>query len=378
MEDRLKLKEMTIKGFKSISSEGQTLEFGDITVLIGANGSGKSNVVSFFKMLGHMMTGALQKYISEQGFANSLLHYGAKKTPRISAELMFLSDKGTKDTYSFALSHASRDILIFNEEIISFCREGLEKPFKKEFDAGHKEAKICDDARNSDYKTSKIIYTLLKNCQPFQFHDTSHNSGIRNSTHVSNTGFLRWDGGNLSGFLYELKNSSTHEKYYNRIINRISEMIPFFKDFLNKPRIENPEYIILDWEEKNSEYIFGPHQLSDGSLRYMALCTLLLQPPEKMPGVIVIDEPELGLHPAAISSLAGMVKIASKHTQIVLATQSPLLIDEFEAHNIIVAERNEQTGGSEFKRLNEDELSNWLKDYTISELWNKNVIGGRP
>ena len=154
--------------------------------------------------------------------------------------------------------------------------------------------------------------------------------------------------------------------------------MPQFGDFIMEPSVVNKEYISLDWKEKDSDFIFSVNQISDGTLRFMALATLLLQPPQTMPSIIVIDEPELGLHPKAISILAGLIKKAAQDVQVVLATQSPNLLDEFSADKVVVIERDEQHRTSIFKQLSSEQLKEWEDEYTTSELWDKNVIGGRP
>jgi len=162
------------------------------------------------------------------------------------------------------------------------------------------------------------------------------------------------------------------------MIRYIRRVIPRFEDFVLEPFLINNDYIQLNWKETESNYIFGPHQLSDGSLRFIALVSLLLQPPDTCPSFIIIDEPELGLHPSAISSFAGMVNSASKHNAIILATQSTNLIDEFQPDQIMIVERHQERRCSELKRLNDEKLKEWIERYSISELWEKNVIGGRP
>ena len=245
-------------------------------------------------------------------------------------------------------------------------------------DPGLKESGLYEYCRKNETKTGWVIFNLLKNCQVFQFHDTSNEARIRNSGYINDVEFLRSDGGNLAAFLYTIKNQKESEKYYNRIVRYIKMAMPQFNDFVLSPSAQNSNYIMLNWLENDSEYLFGPHQISDGSLRFMALTTLLMQPPKFLPSVIILDEPELGLHPSAISLLAGMVKTASQNCQIILATQSTRLIDEFEANDIIVVERNEKEKCSVFKKLNEEVLGNWLDRYSMSELWEKNIIGGRP
>jgi predicted ATPase len=138
----------------------------------------------------------------------------------------------------------------------------------------------------------------------------------------------------------------------------------------------DPTKIQLRWKERNREFDFGPHLLSDGTLRAMALITLLLQPENDLPSVIIIDEPELGLHPYAISVLAGLLRMASSHSQIMVATESPTFLDQFTPEEVVVTERCE--GESVFRRLSHEGLRSWLEDYCLSDLWAKNVIGGRP
>lgn len=238
--------------------------------------------------------------------------------------------------------------------------------------AGHKESGL--------HKLSSDYGTILSSCQVFQFSDTSSESHIRNNVYIGNDKSLYSDGGNLAAYLYTLKNSNNYKKYYERIVKRIRLVIPQFSDFSLEPStISDRKNILLDWKEKNhQEYVFGPHQLSDGSLRFMALTTLLLQPPEKLPKIIIIDEPELGLHPTALSVLAGMIRTASQHSQVLIATQSTRLVDEFNCEDIIVAEWDTKENSSKFKRLDKEQLGEWLENYSLSELWEKNVLGGQP
>lgn len=379
--DKLKLTNINLRGYKSIDLRGQDIPFGDITILLGANGSGKSNLISFFKMLNYIMTGALQKYIGDSGFADSLLYYGSKKTSRLTANVTFANSSST-DNYEFTLSHAAGDTLIFTEETLLWKNRDSEKPYRFQFDPGLKESGLYEhyqkDRKDKKDRTARVIFELLKGCQVFQFHDTSKEAKIRNTGYINDDAFLRSDGGNLSAFLYSMKQQKDSEKYYQRIVRYIRQAMPQFKDFVLEPSSRNEDYILLNWVGNDSEYLFGPHQISDGSLRFMALATLLLQPPKTLPKVIILDEPELGLHPSAISILTGMVKTVSQHCQILLATQSTRLIDEFEANDIVIVERDEKERCSTYKKLDESKLSEWLEQYSMSELWEKNIIGGRP
>jgi len=376
MADQLELKSIDLKGFKSVDAEGQTIDLQPITVMLGANGAGKSNLVSFFKMLNYITTGALQQYVADQGFADSLLYFGAKITSEVSARLRF-EDARAKDEYAFVLGRDATGRLFLRDETIVYHAAGRDKPRIRNLGGGVRESQLKEAADRGD-QTCQVVYNLLSHCQVFQFHDTSATARIRSEGYIDDARFLRSDGGNLAAFLRGLRNRNGGKRYYDRIVRHIQLAVPQFADFDLEPSIENERYVRLNWREKGSDYLFGPHQLSDGSLRFMALTTLFMQPPNLRFQVIIVDEPELGLHPAAISALAGMVKAATPATQVILATQSSRLVDEFTADQVMIVERDEKLPRTVFRRLNEQDLGEWLERYCLSELWEKNVLGGRP
>ena len=369
--NRSVLKRIEISGFKSISAEKpQSIELNDINVIIGANGSGKSNFVSFFKMLNYMMTGSLQYFVGENGSANNLLYLGSKKTPLLYAKLDF--EKGDlTDTYEFSLVKTVQDSLMFSEENIFWFGK------KYSLDGGHKESYLTSDSLK--HKSENIVKVILSKCRTFQFHDTSASSHIRANCSIINNKFLMSDAGNIAAILYLIKNKKEYQPYYKRIVQYVRRILPQFDDFILEPMALNPSYIRLNWKRLGEpEYTFGPEQLSDGSIRFIALATLFLQPPEMLPNVIIIDEPELGLHPHAIDALASMIRMASRFSQIILATQSPRVIDCFESEQVIVAETDKVSGSSLFFRPDNEKLKDWLDEYSLSQLWDKNLLGGLP
>lgn len=131
----------------------------------------------------------------------------------------------------------------------------------------------------------------------------------------------------------------------------------------------------LEWQDKHSDIVFTGQDLSDGSLRFICLATLLLQP--ELPSVLLLDEPELGLHPTAIESLARLMKQAAARTIVIVSTQSVNLVSTCAPEDVIVVDRNEQ-GASTLKRLEPQQLVQWLDEYSLGELWEKNVLGGKP
>ncbi len=375
--NRLMLKKIALGGYKSIRPDGQHVKFGDISVLLGANGSGKSNLVSFFRMLNYITSKGLQTYIGKQGSADALLYYGAKSTDNIefSITLEQIEGDGRRSTcYKVKLAHGMPDRLFFAEEKVSFQKPGKAEPQEYVIEGGNGEAGLPNDQK----ATSKVLFNALSGIRAYHFHDTSDTAKIKANGFIDDCRYLRSDAGNLAAFLRAMKNNPAQQRYYERITRHIRKVMPQFKAFDLETLPGNDNYVRLNWHDNLSEYLFGAHQISDGSLRFMALTALLLQPSNMLPSVIVLDEPELGLHPAAIAELAGMIRTASTHCQVVVATQSTRLVDEFHASNLVVVERDENNHCSVFKRLDETALADWLSRYSLSELWEKNVLGGRP
>jgi predicted ATPase len=367
-----RLKRIRLSGFKSIKS--MDLELSSMNVLIGINGAGKSNLVSFFKMLNEMMGERLQQHVATTGRAQSILHFGPKATPQMQATLEFEADNGT-DTYQMRLFHAAGDKLIFAEEQLSFLQTGWAgSPKTMDLGSGHQETRVKDEAEKNE-PTAKVFRHLLNNCRVFHFHDTSPTTRARQYCYVGDNRWLMPDAGNVAAILYELKNKEVGAAY-RRIVTTVRRIAPFFEDFDLEPSGANNKDVILNWKQKDSDQVFGPHQLSDGTLRAISLVTLLMQPVENLPNVMIVDEPELGLHPAAKTIIAGLFKKASHHCQVIVATQSAALLDAFDPEDIVVVERDAKA--STFRRLDPAALTDWLDEYSVGQLWEKNVLGGAP
>ena len=367
---RNKLRKVVIKGYKSIAFDHPvTLKLGDVSILLGANGAGKSNIISFFKMLSYMMSKSFGRYVEMAGTANSLLHYGAKKTPVMSGTLTFMANN-SENAYQFSLANATPDRLIITEERINWHRNGEAKPYKILLETNFKESSLAE----SNNPTAKSIFKMLSFCKVYQFHDSSAEGPLRQSCPVETANYLQSHGNNLPSFLLFLRNN--YKESYKRIIDYVRDVVPQFQDFYLEPA---NNFVSLRWIDNSAtDYRFNAHQLSDGSIRFIALATLLLQPEQTMPNVIILDEPELGLHPYAITQLAEMIKDASIHAQVIIATQSKDLVDHFDIDNISVVEMDEITQSTTVKQLHEEDYKLWLEHYTVSELWDKNIIGGRP
>ncbi len=368
---RPRLKSVTLKGFKTIR-ELDEFKPGSMTVLIGPNGAGKSNFLSFFRLLAWALPapGGLQQHVGSLGGASALLHDGPERTRDIEAHLRLLTDAG-KNEYFFRLAYAANDTLIFTEEKYRFSSSQYTTEARwTSLGAGHREALLIDRADQNN-ATARTILGLLKRVVFHQFHNTSDSARIRQKWNADEGRWLKEDAGNLAPFLLRLQDQEP--SYYRRIVDTIRLILPFFADFELAPEYGKT---ILRWREKGSDRVFGVSQAADGMLRALALVALLQQPEQDLPDVLILDEPELGLHPYAIEVIASLIRAASKHVQVIVATQSVSLIDRFAPEDIVVVDRTGRE--STFKRLASPELDGWLREYTMSELWEKNVIGGRP
>lgn len=368
-----------IRGFRSLA-DVKISGLPPAAVLIGANGSGKSNIMRFFEMLSWMLrTRQLGDFIARQGGADDQLFGGNRVTPRLEAEIAIRTGQG-RNEYGFKLSHAHPDRFIFSEEAFRFSRYDYPAQAQWQYlDSGHLEAKIIEAAQSgSDYytdvnpRTASVIVNLLRNCSVYQFHDTSDASAFKNNWQISEGNQLRSHAGNLAAVLYRLQQQDIRR--YELICKQISRILPGFDRFVIE---EDYGKVLLRWKAKWSDKVFGPHLTSDGSLRFFALVTLLNLPAEMLPNVILLDEPELGLHPAAIAIIGSMIRSLSQEKQVIVATQSPMLVDSFNLDEIFVLDL--ERGQSKCRRLDAGDYQVWLEDnFTTGELWRKNLFGEHP
>jgi predicted ATPase len=365
---------VAIGGFRSIGAARQ-VALRPINLLVGANGSGKSNFVAAFQFLNSIVEGKLQDYVRRSGGADKILYFGAQNTRSITLSLSF---DGEVNKYEVSLGVTEDDSLYLSKEIIYFWdRARYPKRYNVNLSpsSGGREAGISK-SRFGGARSGVVDYVqqYLDSWRIYHVHDTSSNSPMRTTARLNDNRFLRSDGSNLAAFLFRLKTRTP--ECYDIILRTIRSVTPFFGDFLLQPDPLNEETIRLAWTHRDSDQYFDASALSDGSLRFIVLATLFLQPEELRPSVILVDEPELGLHPYAVTVLASLIKQASFKTQVIIATQSTLLLDHFEPEDVLVAERTK--GGTEITRLDAERLGAWLEEYSLGQLWEKNEFGGRP
>lgn len=361
------LDKLTIMGFKSIR-ELKDFKLNALNVFIGANGAGKSNLIEFFRLLRGIIDGKLDEYIRSGGGISDFLYNGRK----VTSEQEFVARFGPRG-YRFCLKPGPLNNCFLTKEAryyhygTSGWWELGDSPDNRSLLVN--EAK--DNSKNSKY--SKPVYDAISSWQIYHFHDTSSNAAMRDYEIIQDNKFLRFNASNIAPYLLYLRNKQ--ERTYQEILNSVRLVMPFFDDFLlDVEEFGKKQKVNLSWMQKGSDYPMQPYHLSDGSIRFICLATALLQP--SPPSTIIIDEPELGLHPSAIAILAELIKSSSESTQLIVATQSPSLVDHFDVEDLVVVNRNK--GASTFARLEEQDFNQWLEDYSVGELWSKNVISGGP
>jgi predicted ATPase len=354
---------ITLVGYKSIRELHDFRLNKGLNVLIGANGSGKTNFVRFFELLGHLMdpNKGLQNYVSARGRADAFLFRGMKVTPEFKAHLTF----GLNE-YKFTLRAADDRSLFFAQESAPF--HGVDYPStKNDQGSGHKESGI---ARSQGNNSEKWTFEAIRDWRVYHFHDTSRSAPVMNPCNVVDSDFLHGDAGNLAPFLMRM--AQTHPAHYSQIVETVRQVAPFFGSFELKEDFIGQTQLL--WKDRYCDLQYYPTQLSDGTLRYVCLATLLLQP--NPPSTLVIDEPELGLHPYAIKLLASLLHEAADRAQLIVSTQSSALLDELTPGQVIVV--NHRDGETQLERQDANRLSDWLKEYTLGQLWEKNELGGLP
>jgi len=353
------LKKITVQGYKSIQSLAN-FEMKNLNILIGANGAGKSNFISLFQLVANIENQNLQIYTQKSGGPDSLLYYGRKKTDNIHIKFDFGANG-----YGFDLIPTVDNRLIFATEMLYLSNETDSVSI---IARGFDESKL----KNSTETIVNDILAKISHWKIYHFHDTSETAKVKQMQSVSNNITLQGDASNLAAYLKRLKNEYS-DNYY-QIVKTIKMVAPFFKDFVFRKQVETME---LEWTEiENPETPFKAYMLSDGTLRFICLATLLLQPYELMPETVLIDEPELGLHPYAINILSSLIQRASQKKQLIISSQSVELVNHFNPENIIVI--NREINKTVFKRLDAEKLASWLEEYSLGELWKQNIFGGRP
>ena len=315
--------------------------------------------MSFFEFLDYLYNKNLQEYVGLRGGIERFLHKGNHPSTAIEGYVKF--DGGTT-SYSFQLQPAA-DTFVVSAETLWYKENLLENlPYTKE-------AQIKTNAGHQN----TYLERQLSGYKKYHFHETGKNSPFNSTAQVGKDSLVLYNKGeNLAPVLYKIKHEDP--EIYSSIVKTIQSIAPYFSDFMLEPN--DAGYLKLYWQDKFSACNYGVPDLSDGTIRFIAMAVLLMQP--HPPETIVIDEPELGLHPFAISTLAGMLSSAAgRGSQVIIATQSVELVSCFQPHDIVAVDQKD--GSSVFNRLKNNDYRTWLEEYSLGELWKMNIINkGQP
>ena len=360
----------SIKGFKSIENISE-FKLNDLNVIVGANGVGKSNFIQVFDLLNALAFGNLDRYVKQKGGADNFLYNGPKVTDKIDIKLNFELNHECVNSYHLQLIPTVDDSFIFSDQRVYGTLKYEIRNVKEINTSEEQDKEVFVGEKEPLYNRKAGIYGLISQWIVYHFHDTSETASMRRAVLVDDNMRLRSDGSNIAPFLLKLRRE--YPECYKLIVESIRLVMPYFDDFILTVLEMGPmQKVKLDWRQKGSDFPMQPYHLSDGSIRFICLATALLQP--ELPPTLIIDEPELGLYPRAISILAELIENASKRTQVIVSTQSPLLVDNFSVEDIIVMNRKD--GSSTMERLSSKELSVWLEQYSLGELFTKNLLQG--
>ncbi len=374
-----KIESIKIKGFRSLA-EVELNDLPDAAVLIGPNGAGKSNLLLFLEMLQQMLRyRRLTEFVARRGGANDQLFMGSAMTSALRAEIQLKTAQGSY-CYECTLTFAHPEHLFVNNEKFTYHRVEYTNSMARDISNWGLESGLLPITPKEEKDSEAQVYihdsvidvrNLLGGFAFHHFHNTDFNANIKTSCDITDNVRLRADGGNLAAILFQLERENTRR--YDYICNLINRILPTFDRFDLE---ESYGKVMLRWKARGSDKTMGAHLTSDGSLRYFCLVTLLNLPPEMLPSIILLDEPELGLHPSAVGLIGAMIRVMSRHRQVIVATQSPLLVDEFNLGEIYVFDM--KNGETRVHRPDEEELKHWLEKYSTGEIWLTNLIGGRP
>jgi predicted ATPase len=362
-----RLDTLTIHNFKSIRD--QSLQLGPLNVFIGGNGAGKSNLIEVFRFLREIVNQNLAGYVARKGGADALLYFGRKASPTMTLAMKFAGAAQASNDYKVSLSATNQDTLLVDYE--SAIREEGRLPVVST-EVTRVLYRQESEIKTDDHEVSREVLQDLERYRVYHFHDTSEHAAMKSTCDVDDNRFLRPHGENLAAYLYFLQQK--HPEHFANIQDAVRQIAPFFDRFELAPLRLNAEKIKLEWREKGSDTYFTASALSDGTIRFICLSTLLLQ--ADLPPLVLLDEPELGLHPAAIRLLAAMLESASARTQVLVATQSVTLVDQLQPSQVWTVDRINQQ--SVFRRLSEEDMTHWMDDYSLGEMWEKNVFGATP
>lgn len=340
------IKKITIQNFFSFGNE-QTIELNaDTNVLVGINGTGKSNFIKAIRLL--------KAYISANEFEKLFM----QKWGGFSGACNFIHP----DASTIYLRYE------FDKNVVSNFDDTFNKDdYRIEFTIrkiGNSYDILAGDT------TLEVTEKLLKGIEIYDNFDTTFESPIRQLSPYYSEENLLSDGKNLTGLLSYLNGNSV--KAFDKLVEEFKKINPNFRELVFTTPIAGKS--LLSLKEKNLDRAITIEHISDGTLRYLLLLSIFYNP--KRGSIVCLDEPEMGLHPDMINGVARGIKYAAQNgTQMIIATHSPLLLNAFELEDLIIFEKNE-SNETIVKKVSEEDFPDWEGEFLAGQMWLRGQIGG--
>ena len=380
-----------IQGFRRLFDVD--IKLNPLNVLIGANGSGKTSILDVFSLLANSASGKLNESLSEQNGIDAnlsnLAAANAGKSQFMSFELAMHVPSYKPIEYRLAISPQGASYKIADELLSQYG--GRPEPFKHivahhdnvvyyewklskkglvrpNWEYNPKESALSQVPKM--FREPEDFRKRLASSTHYHVLDVSRRAPIRLPQQMRDATLPGHDGEDLVSCLFTLR--ETDPDRFELIEATLRAGFPSFER-LNFPPVAAGT-LAMTWKDRNSKYPFYMHQLSEGTLRFLWLVTLLHSP--GLTEVTMIDEPEVSLHPELLSLLADLLRDASNRTQLIVATHADRLVRFLQPSEILTINTNDE-GASEVICADELDLENWLKEYSMDEVWRMGRIGGR-
>ena len=374
MQGKRLIEKIRLRNILSFGDKDEEITLEPLNIIIGQNASGKSNLVDVIKLLRSLpQEKGLANFISQNGGISEWIWKGEKKSKPTKVEVFIHNISDFK--YSIAIENASQRAKIIQEEISNLSNKQKIESSK----SSHPEVSILSSLRISlkDIKNKDVlelalpIIGVLSESKIKTYTDLSitRSSKVRNPQILSlPKEFISEDANNLNLVLKDVERKGNTK---DKIVENLKKFNPKIKDYSFE---QLAEYIYLFIREDGLKKPISAMRLSDGTLRYLCLLAILCHP--EPPPLICIEEPETGLHPDILPTIAELMIEASQRTQLIVTTHSDILVSAFSEipEAVLVCEKDED--GTHFTRLNADKLKVWLEEYTLGEAWLRGAIGG--
>jgi predicted ATPase len=375
---------ISVKGFRRL--QHTELEMRALIVMIGANGSGKTSFLDILSMLAASASGNLRNILQLKGGLNEILTRGRAQELEIAISMKVPDAEPLR--YSLALSPKGLSYEVRDETLTQQRKLNKSEPFKyieshgldiKYFQEGsgllrpnweHNPLETSLSQVPKMYREPENLRKSLASCTYYGALDVSEKSPIRLPQAMRPAKLPGASGEDLVSCLYDLR--ETDQYRFEMVENIISAAFPDFER-LNFPPVAAGT-ISMTWTDRNFPQPIYVHELSEGTLRFLWLVTLLQS--QSLTTVTLLDEPEVSLHPDLLRHLAYLMREASKHTQLIVATHSDRLIRFLNPHEVLICDLEE--GEAKMTWADSLNLDKWLEDYSLDQIWSMNVMGGRP